>query len=126
MLFHNGATGAYTTHRLNRNFLEDAGCMFETPLASGAWSETNPNPNPNPITPTLTLTLTLTPTPTPTPTLTLTLTRRVERDGHPPAPVDGAQPAHGLPAAAGPLHLLAAAARGAGRGEPAREGGEGG
>ena len=40
MLFHNGATGAYTTHRLNRNFLEDAGCMFETPLASGAWSET--------------------------------------------------------------------------------------
>ena len=48
MLFHNGATGAYTTHRLNRNFLEDAGCMFETPLASGAWSETNPNPNPNP------------------------------------------------------------------------------
>ena len=110
MLFHNGATGAYTTHRLNRNFLEDAGCMFETPLASGAWSETNPNP----ITPTLTL------------TLTPTRTRRVERDGHPPAPVDGAQPAHGLPAAAGPLHLLAAAARGAGRGEPAREGGEGG
>ena len=48
MLFHNGATGAYTTHRLNRNFLEDAGCMFETPLASGAWSETHPNPNPNP------------------------------------------------------------------------------
>ena len=40
VLFHNGATGAYTTHRLNRNFLEDAGCMFETPLASGAWSET--------------------------------------------------------------------------------------
>ena len=40
VLFHNGATGAYTMHRLNRNFLEDSGCMFEMPLAAGAWSET--------------------------------------------------------------------------------------
>ena len=41
VLFHNGATGAYTVHRLARSFLEQsaAGCMFDPPLASGVWAE---------------------------------------------------------------------------------------
>ena len=41
VLFHNGATGAYTVHRLARDFLEQAtaGCMFDPPLAAGAWAE---------------------------------------------------------------------------------------
>ena len=41
VLFHNGATGAYTLHRLARSFLEQSatGCMFDPPLASGVWPE---------------------------------------------------------------------------------------
>ena len=41
VLFHNGATGAYTVHRLAPGFEHwDAGCMFDPPLASGSWGET--------------------------------------------------------------------------------------
>ena len=41
VLFHNGATGAYTLHRIARGFLEQSasGCMFDPPLASGVWPE---------------------------------------------------------------------------------------
>ena len=42
VLFHNGATGAYSVHRLApRGFLEQSssGCMFDPPLASGHWAE---------------------------------------------------------------------------------------